>query len=508
MADFRSRFTTRTVIPLCVPVACLALAANSPATGSSPEKTDSTSVNGAPRHGGAAELRSDYPNIVIFLIDAQRADRLGTYGYTRRPTSPRLDALGQEGVVFEEACSAAPWTLPSVASLMTSTFPCEHQTLNDRDRLGESFDTLTSRLKRLGYTILGLYSNPYAGPKFGVARDYDEMSQSKHNDGPKVAKVLDRHPHTPFFLYVHNGEPHNPYEAPMHTDGFSDVSREIRTRVKDHSWAYRRLTRADFMAKQLLGATDNTSEQDEEIAELNTLWVEYNELYDTAVRQADGYVASVIDLLVDRGLWDNTLFIVLADHGEEMSEHGGWLHDQSAYQELMHVPLIMRFPRGEYGGQRVRPVVSLVDVLPTIFEYLGESDLAEDARGESLLPLIRGEVSDDADEFVVPSIRINTKKYYKPWKESRGDINVVVRRGDWKGIWNVETRVFELYDLGADPWEQEEISARNPEVALAMRVFAKLWYLGNKREAAERLQTVGEPDAETLGQLRSLGYVD
>ncbi len=462
----------------------------------------------SPTKAVVAENDSQYPNVVIFLIDTQRADRLGTYGYDRRPTSPRIDALGREGVVFEQAYSPAPWTLPTVASLMTSVFPCEHRTLNDRDRLSESFDTLTSKLKRLGYTTLNLYSNPYAGPRFGVARDYDEIKHSRHNDGPKVAKVLDRHPQTPFFLYIHNGEPHNPYEAPEHTDGFPDISQEIRKQVKNHSWAYRRLTRADFIKKRPIGTTDNTAEQQEEMAKLNALYDEYNELYDAAVRQADTYVGSVIDLLEQRGLWDNTLFILLADHGEELNEHGGWLHDQSAYQELTHVPLIIRFPHEQYAGRRVKSVVSLVDVLPTIFECLQEPSFAHGARGNSLLPLIRGDEPDDVDDFVVPSIRMNTKKHYRPWKESRGDINVVVRRGNWKGIWNVEPKIFELYHLSEDPWEQSEVSAENPELALAMRVFAKLWYINNKRDATERVTETDEPDEETMENLRSLGYVD
>ncbi len=457
---------------------------------------------------GATTPDAAYPNIVIFLIDTQRADRLGTYGYERRPTSPRMDALGREGVVFEQAYSPAPWTLPTVASLMTSTFPCEHRTLNDNDRLGESFDTLTSRLKRLGYTTLALYSNPYAGPKFGVARDYDEIKHSRHNDGPKVGPVLDRHPQTPFFLYIHNGEPHNPYEAPMHTDGFPDVSQQIRTEIKTHAWAYRRLTRADFITSRSIGTTDNSDEQQREIVQLNALWNEYNELYDAAVRQADDYVGSVIDLLKERGVWDDTLFILLADHGEELSEHGGWLHDQSVYEELTRVPLIIHFPNEKYAGRRMQSVVSLVDVLPTILDYLREPSNTHEMRGVSLLPLLQGEIPDGAVDFVVPSMRLNNKKYFRPWKESRGDVNIVVRRGNWKGIWNVETKSLELYDLAEDPWEQDEISEENSQLALAMRVFARLWYLDNKRDPAERLQRPDEPDAETLRNLRSLGYVD
>jgi arylsulfatase A-like enzyme len=256
------------------------------------------------------------------------------------------------------------------------------------------------------------------------------------------------------------------------------------------------------------GTTDNTAEQDGHMAALNALLDDYNELYDASVRLADTNLGSVVDALQDAGLWENTLFIVVSDHGEEMNDHGGWLHDQSVYQELMHVPLIIRFPHGQYAGRRVKSVVSLVDVLPTIFDYLNKPDSARGARGRSLMPLIRAEGAKAVDDFLVPAMRINTKKYYRPWKVSRGDINIVVRKGRWKGIWNVEPKTFELYDLASDPLERHEVSAANPELALAMQVFARVWYKEQAEYGTALPQDTGELDEETLQNLRSLGYVD
>ena len=451
----------------------------------------------------------DRPNIVIFLIDTLRVDRLGVYGYERRPTSPRIDELAREAVVFEQAVAPAPWTLPTVVSLFTSTYPCEHGTLDDRQMLSKRLKPLPERLHRMRYTTLGLYGNPYAGPSFALDRGYDVLDKSWNNDGKKVGKLLDDYPGKPFFFYIHNMEPHDPHlNAPQKLDGFDEVPRKVRRQIKKHHNNYRRLTHVDFDKKRRLGATDNTAEQDRHMAALTALHKEYNELYDGSVWKADSHVGSVIDELKRRGLWDNTLFIVLSDHGEELNEHGGWLHDQSVYEELIHVPLIVRFPQGQYGGQRVDRLVSLLDVLPTIFDFLDEPSYARGARGRSLLPLIRGNEPAAEADFQVISMRINTKKFYRPWKQSRGDINLVVRHGDWKGIWNVEPDTLELYNLATDPGEHTNVSAENEPMALVMKLFAREYYEDCTKHAAPILRREGELDEDTRRDLRALGYVD
>jgi arylsulfatase A-like enzyme len=451
----------------------------------------------------------DRPNIVIFLIDTLRTDRLGVYGYQRRPTSPRIDELAREAVVFERAVAPAPWTLPTVVSLFTSTYPCEHGTLDDRDMLSKRLRPLPERLHRLRYTTLGLYGNPYAGPSFALDRGYDVLNKSWNNEGGTVGKLLDDFPGTPFFLYIHNMEPHDPYvNAPEQLDGFDEIPGAVRQQIEEHYKAYRPLTHVDFDAKQPLGTTDNTGEQDRHMAALTALHKEYNELYDGSVWKADSHLGSVVDELKRRGLWENTLFIVLSDHGEELNEHGGWLHDQSVYEELIHVPLIVRFPRGRYGGQRIDALVSLIDVLPTIFDFLDEPRATSGARGRSLMPLIRGDAPVAEEDFQILSMRINTKKYYRPGKELRGDVNLVVRRGDWKGIWNVEPRTLELYNLADDPGEQNDVSTVNEQMALVMKLFAREYYEECTKHAAPPLRRETELDQETRQDLKSLGYLD
>ena len=448
-------------------------------------------------------------NVVIFLIDALRADRLKTYGYPQA-TSPQMDALATRGVVFEQCNAPAPWTLPSVASLLTSTFPCEHGVLVDGQRIADSLEPLAARFKRAGYETASFYANGYAGPMAGLDRGYDRCQRSSATGGVLVGEWLDGLGGQPFFLYVHNIEPHNPYNAPYRLVRlFGQVPLETKKAIRQGYLQYRKLTRADFGAKRPVGTTDNTFQQDRAMRQLAELQDDIHMLYDAAVRQADERVYTVVQALRQRGLWDRTLFIILSDHGEELADHGGWQHDHSVYQELVHVPLILRFPGGVYAGRRIVEVVTLVDVLPTIFDFLGRGELSSGSRGRSLMPLIRGDSSHGTDELSVTSMRINRKKYYRPYRETRGEVNLVIRRGSWKGIWNVEIETFELYDLSRDPGERSNLTAQQPKLTAALHGYAQEWLEACKPEAGQPAPSGDEGlDEETLESLRSLGYVE
>ena len=454
-------------------------------------------------------------NIVIFLIDTLRADRLGAYGYTKHPNSPSMDALAAEGVVFEQANSPASWTLPSVASLMTSTLSCEHGVTSNQV-IPTELPTLAERLQPLGYVTLGLYANNMVAGTYGFGRGFVDYRASTRNDPATIAPVLNKFVGSsgkPFFLYVHNLEPHNPYHfAPPHTPEFPDVGRAVRGEIEAAYKAYRKLTRVDFAAKQPLGTTDNTTEQDAAMAVLTKYEQEYSDLYDASVRLADSKVESTIAMLKQVGTWDRTLFILIADHGDEFNEHGGWTHDQSAYQELFHVPLIVKFPAGEHAGVRVKTPVSLIDVIPTIAEVLDRAEVGTPSRGHSLMPLVRAAATGAEEEASVRVVgmRNNGKKYYRPWKELRGDVNIIIRRGNWKGIWNVEVDTFELCDLDADPRETKNIATAHATFAGELREFAETWYHLCQEGALRSGEGVNVDDmsAEELENLRALGYVD
>ena len=454
------------------------------------------------------------PNVVIFLIDTLRADRIGAYGYSK-PTSPSIDSLVADGVLFEDASAPAPWTLPSVMSLFLSTLSCEHNVLIDGDKLAASARTLPMRLQTAGYKTASFFANPYAGTLSGLERGYDVARAMDRQVDDQIVKdwlgTFDAAPAEPFFLYIHNTEPHNPYRAdPAFVERFGEAPRETRQDVEKTYRLYRRLTRIDYDEKRARGTVDNAGKQEELVRRLSALGPQIDVLYDATVAEADDRLGGIVSALEDAGVWDNTLFIVLADHGEELGEHGSWQHDQSVYQELIRVPLVIRFPRNQFAGTRVSQPVTLLDVAPTIVDYLGATELAAGFRGRSLLPLIQEKPEGGADEssMRVTAVRDNRKKYYRPHKENRGDLNVVIRQGGWKGVWNAEIESFELYDLERDPGEIENVSAAEPELVEDMLDFAQSWLAGCEAVAMESFtEDELRLDEETRQRLETLGYI-
>ena len=469
---------------------------------------------GGSSHPGTSKSRAGKVNVVMFLIDTLRADRVGCYGYDK-PTSPALDALAAEGVKFTRAQASAPWTCPSIPSIFTSTFLCEHGVTTELKRLSPNIKTLAERFKQLDYHTASYFINTFAGPTTGMDRGFDiAVLQPRGRffvDGEITDEWAQQRPaDKPFFLYVHNIEPHNPFRAPAELIPlFGNVDPAMQNAIGTLiAGRYRPNLRPDWDVRRggmlrPLGTTDREPILSAAVAELDKRLAEHSVLYDAVVREADMRLESVIDSLKRNGLWENTLFIALADHGEELSEHGDYLHSQSVYEELSAVPLIMRFPNNEFAGREVEDVVTLVDVLPTIFDYLGRPDLSAGARGESLMPLVRGERK-PADEFVVTTVRENIIKYRKRWGELRGNINVAVytRDGRWKGIWNQEKGTFELYDRDADPTEQFNRCQDNPELRDAMFAFVRDWYDSCGGEAIDQ----ADVSAASLQTLEALGY--
>lgn len=450
------------------------------------------------------------PNVVLFVIDTLRSDRLNSYGYTRHETSPHIDALAHEGVRFEQAYAAAPWTLPSMASVMLSRFACEHGALSTRTRMTGKVATLAERLHGLGYTTLGLYANTMIAPEFGFDRGFDRYQESAVNTDVQAAELLKDASAAPFFLYVHSIEPHNPErQAPDHTPGFRDVPRNLRDQLHQHYLAYRTATRVDFTANRRVGLTDTTAEQDRHMAFFSAHLDDWSELYDAAVRLADARLGTIVAYCKQRGVWDNTLVIFMADHGEEFLEHGGWTHGQAVYDEQLRVPLIIKLPGAAHRGEIVDTPVSLVDLLPTVFDWLGRRDLARDAAGASLLPLMgRYGRAAEAQNPRVVTIRHNVMNYYRPFKQQRGDLNVVVRDRDWKAIWNVEPDRVELYQLAEDPHETLDLADVRADLVERLRAVAAEFLCDCRpAEIADEQSRPAMPDA-AMDKLRSLGYVD
>ncbi|HPO14545.1 MAG TPA: sulfatase [Candidatus Hydrogenedentes bacterium] len=286
--------------------------------------------------------KQERPNVLIFLIDALRQDHLHCYGYARE-TSPNLDVLAQEGILFAQLMPQSSWTKPSVGSLLTSTYPHVHGAQDRPDVLHKNLPDLALALQKHGYDTHGLITNPNVLPLWGFGDGFAQYVDVDSSDTANLddAKVVDAAIATidfaqgrPWFLYVHAMGPHAPYEPPE------------EFRRKFHQETYPDRAGPEHFREAI-------------------------DLYDGEIAYSDTQFARVVNALKTRNLYDNTLIIVLSDHGEEFGEHGGNIHGRTLYEEVLRVPLIIRLPRGRLGGERRESLVEMVDIAPMILDILG-----------------------------------------------------------------------------------------------------------------------------------------
>jgi arylsulfatase A-like enzyme len=295
------------------------------------------------------------PNIVVYLVDALRADRVGVYGQ-ERPLTPNLDAFAAAATVYDRAWAQSSWTRPAVASLFTGLRPEVHGVTGRLDRLDDTVETLAERLASAGYATSAVVANPNVSATFGLNRGFDHFvlmpadcrrSSEVHRE---VERWLDgRDPSRPFLLYVHTVDPHLPYDPPA----------RFRERFAPA------VERRDLGATEVVGTllardlVDEGGWADDLMA-----------LYDAEVASNDAAFGALLDELQSRGLGESTAVVFLSDHGEEFYDHGGWIHGRTLYREVLQVPLVIRFPN-QRDGRRVPEPVSHVDLMPTLLELAG-----------------------------------------------------------------------------------------------------------------------------------------
>lgn len=448
--------------------------------------------------------------VIIYLIDTLRFDRVGAYGHAGGLT-PNMDALARESVLFEQAYATAPWTLPSVVSIYTSTFPTEHGVTHMKFKLDPASRPLGVLLAERGYVNTSFVANAKAKYAVAPAWGYQAFNICKQIfDFNAVGAWIDQHRASRLHLYLHTTEPHLPFVAPLEfVQRYASITEERRAAVNE---AFQ-----NYVDNRWHGGKDKDGKPKDwqkdyaeiELAAMNRLAglaYDVRTLYDLHVAWSDEHLGRTIADLRQRGLWDDCLFVLVSDHGEELGDHGGWLHCVSVYEELIRVPFMIKFPRGEYGGTRVPEPISLIDLAPTILDYLGAPDDAAGFRGKSLLPRLKAPATAPAaTEPMALAIRNSTPKDDHLHNKRRGLTNLAVRAGTWKGIWNVEMNTFELYDLASDPGEQRNVSAEQPEVRERLEKFAHAWMRNEKKRAVAHVS--GPLDAETLRNMKDLGYM-
>lgn len=419
------------------------------------------------------------PHVVVLSLDTTRADRLGSYGYAR-PTSPHLDRLAAESVLYTRAIAPSSWTLPSHASLFTGKLTTSHGAHYDpqgplnlagviegprewsqyRARpLPETERTLAEILREAGYATGAVVAGPWLKRPFGLAQgfDYYDDDHVTTTDGRRADSVTDaalrwveRSAGRELFLFLNYYDPHGPYSPPE-----------------------------PYLSRFLAPGT-RPSEGLPKGEELQAR-------YDAEILFMDEHIGRLVAGLRAAGIYEDALILVTADHGELLGEQGRLGHGQHLTQAEIHIPFFVRYPRGREGPRRVDSPVQLTDVVPMVTRALGLPPPSG----------IQGGVPPSIGHPVVAEV------YPLPFDSPEGDWRALFD-GSWKLLWNSQGR-HGLYDLGQDPGERANLAGRNSERVARMASLLDRYLASLPRPGA-----AGPPrelDAATREALKALGYV-
>lgn len=436
------------------------------------------------------------PDVILISLDTYRWDALGLNRSESGILTPNLDRFGRDAVNFTGMFAQMPHTLPSHASMFTGLYPDVHRALTNTSPLPASIPTLAEVLALAGYRTVGFTSCTWFKEKFGLAQGfetYEVISNLDHytfaaeiNDMafelfetlPKLTDPGRR----PLFLFLHYYDAHSdigqdlPYWAPE----------AYRLGINGSDGRF--CDPAGNCATEYLQAADRHG-RDLSSAEIEDL----RRLYLSGIRYLDHQLGQLFQRLREAGLSDNSLTIITADHGEEFREHGRFIHAQ-AYDETMRVPLLVRFPGGEYSGATVSALVESTDILPTILDVL-DLPAPSPLQGRSLLAVLAGH--SDRQEVIVQG---------KERKHLYG-----LRTAEYKLLHDFATGATELYDLRTDLRERNDLAGSQPEIAKRLR-RRLIRRITENREFASDLGPVLQPGTteltvEEVKRLKALGYV-
>lgn len=392
------------------------------------------------------------PNVIFYLVDTLRADRLSCYGNSRA-TSPRIDELARDGIRFQQVMAQSSWTKPSVASIFTSLLPPDHRCLDFGDKLPDPVNTMAEVFSKAGYQVQGLVTNIYVSKSFGFGQGFDQFVCLPGAPSGRVHQQVkgwlekSRDPQRPFFLYIHSLDPHSPYEPPARF--LSDVNaprvfsdRELRQLHND----FQKNPNGNFRAR--LGLAQR--------------------LYDDEVHYNDDSIGRLVDTLKELGLYEDTLIVVTSDHGEEFLDHGMMGHINSLYQELMLVPWILKLPAQAAAGEVVSEVWQQIDMAPTVLHHAG-LEIPTTMQGLAWAPGVDPGrrpcfFSIDAGQDAVAFHQGEA-----PWKLKAQGVRLdpwVYLEAECSSAGRLQPR--ELYNLHLDPQQRKNLAYERPEVRAAM----------------------------------------
>ena len=439
-------------------------------------------------------------HIILITVDTLRADAVSAY----RATAPRteaIDRLAADGVLFEHALAPAPWTLPSLTSILSGLLPAAHTATSFVSSVSRNITTVASYFSERGYQTAAIVHNDLLNPKSGLSQGFAEyMTLDEHwfsnaigmrvlqavapgrfppaswpsNDDQTrlVVDWLEANRDRDFFLWVHYFDPHAPY-APPPEYRTADPLPEIGGSFDGQKTAVQGFFVPSMKEREAIRS-----------------------LYDGEVRYVDVNIGRVVDTLKRLRLYDESLIVFTSDHGEEFWEHGRVGHGHSLYEELLRVPLIVKLPGSTQRG-RLQAAVSTASVAPTILEASGIRYDAGNVSMPSLLPLIDRTAGASGETPIVSGAQIMFDRREAVFFEG------------YKYIVSEIDRKEELFDLAADPHEQHSVAASDPErLDRAHRLLeAHGTSAANLRKRLRIEEGAIPPDEDTLRRLRTLGYL-
>jgi arylsulfatase A-like enzyme len=457
------------------------------------------------------------PNVLVYMIDTERADHTSVYGYAR-DTTPFLKKLAAQGLVFDDCQVQATWTKPSVASLLTSLYSFTHGIARDYDTIPSGATTLAEQLRAAGYITAGIVANPFAGRLSGLQRGFDYLSEwaviqrhrkdaeDRATDSAAVNKIvfpwLEQHRDEPFFLYAHATDPHAPYRPPA---GFEERFADSAN-TAEFNRNYKRLVDKRSYGG---GAVVSRAVCRREGLNPDRFIHQAIDRYDGEILHNDWSLEQLVDKLKQIGVLDNTLIIVVSDHGEEFWEHGWTAHGQSLYQELTHGVFVMWNPKLMPTPRRVSEPVQLIDVMPTILDLL-DLKIPDMVQGQSLAAFAKRQPFQRRGPVM-------TSRYASPHAHGivpeNGTDTVALLNTDWKLIYRdkakeVGMNKVELYDRRTDGGEAKNVAGEHPQEVSRMMTEIGKWLDAEKQiKSFLGRGTKATMDQKTLEQLRSLGYI-
>jgi arylsulfatase A-like enzyme len=432
--------------------------------------------------------------IVLVTIDTLRADAVSFMG-NPLDTTPFLDSLAENGIIFERAYSNS-WTVPSMASLFTSRYPSSHGVVSgevqrnpgsdvwNQPVLPLAVETLAEAFQRAGFRTIGVAANRHLQAGTGFERGFEKYfdtakfltANTLNNQVYRLMKEAfgptwrDSWKSSKTFLWVHYFDPHLPYYPRR------PWIHRYAPDFQENSDAYP----GPMTKPQLLSAYSSFTKV---APRLEALYLSEVSFFDQHLRQ----------LFEELGVDDSTLVMITADHGEEIDDHGGISHGQTLYEEVVHVPMLLKWTRGLPRGKSVRETVTLLDVYPTLTELAGLKT-QQSAQGRSVLPLIEGGKGSKSLPSFVEQLPP------RPALEA-----VVTDR--WKLIRPLTPgSSAKLFDLHVDPEELHSLNLTEKQQVKHLEALLQRW----RRDlpAAPEVVYFSSDDEELTEQLRSLGYIE